>query len=205
MTAHLGTFTFPDIAYALARLPGRLQIDHEEANRILDDIAQRYDRGYFADDEVMVQVAPGQFELLKTVLESAQGRGEPGLPLAEIRVCGILTFAAAKRYVQESRLAGATRLLDEWSDAAPASGASVRSPPKTRRRPGPKPVLREAIIKKMLADLCAGRRTPEQLQRDTLYALKTQYGGSVNTTGTARKEALERFAEFQNSNSEANS
>jgi hypothetical protein len=97
MPTRPGPFTSLDIAYALARLPGRLEIDRDEANRILDDITERYERGEFADDEIMVEVAPQQLEPLRTVLENAQRRGELGPSLAEIRVSGILTYAAAKR------------------------------------------------------------------------------------------------------------
>lgn len=202
MAAHPGPFTFLDIAYALARLPGRLEVDRDEAGRILDDITERYANGDFAEDEIMVQVAPHQLQPLKTVLENAQGRGELGPSLEEIRVGGILSHAAAKRYVQASGLTGAARLLAEWFEPSPEAGASVRTPSKTRRKPGPKADLREGIIEKIFGDLSSGRRTPEQLKGDTLAALATHYGGSLNTAGNARKAALIKFAEFQKPNSE---
>jgi hypothetical protein len=49
----------------------------------------------------------------------------------------------------------------------------------------------------MLADLTSGQRTAEELEGNTLDALKTEYGGSRNTADVARKHALARFSEIQ--------
>lgn len=68
-----------------------------------------------------------------------------------------------------------------------------------RGKPGPKPALRAGITEKMLTDLRSGRRTPEQLEGDTLAALVAEYGGSQNTAGNARDDALLQFSELQNS------
>jgi hypothetical protein len=196
-----GFRSFLEIAYALARPPGRLEIDFDEASRYLDDIADRYERGYFADDEVMVMVAPGEFQPLRKVLEDARRRGEIGPSLGEIRICGYLTDAAAKRLIrllQASGLSSATRILTEWSEL----DASDRRPSKARGKPGPQPKLRESIIARMLDHLRSGHRTPGELKSDTLAVLATEYGGSPNTAGAARDEALKRFAEFHKSNSE---
>lgn len=97
--------------------------------------------------------------------------------------------------------------VDTRTGASGLTAAAERGgqAPKVRRRPGPKPLARKRIIAKMLSDLSSRRRTLEQLNQDTLEALKTQYGGSPNTAGEARKEALRGFAEFQKSKVDANS
>jgi hypothetical protein len=64
-------------------------------------------------------------------------------------------------------------------------------------RPGRKPKPRAEIADKMLADLTSGQRTAEELEGNTLDALKTEYGGSRNTADVARKHALARFSEIQ--------
>jgi hypothetical protein len=110
------------LALALARLPGRLEVDHDEANRILDDIAEQYERGDFAENEVLASYLgpPPGLRSLAEIKQDAEGRGEPSPSLGEIRVCGILSYAAAKRYVEASGLAGAPRVLREWFGAGSA-------------------------------------------------------------------------------------
>jgi hypothetical protein len=135
---------FVDIAYDLARRQGRLEIDYDEAKRILGYIVERYKHDYFADDEVMVKVGPREYQPLKKVLEDARRRGETGPFLAAIRDCSMLTDAAAKRLVgllQASGLDSAPRLLAEWSEL----DASDRRPPKARGKPEPKPEERNTI------------------------------------------------------------
>jgi hypothetical protein len=72
---------------------------------------------------------------------------------------------------------------------------------KERKKPGPRPVKIEHCKVGMLADLTEKRRTVEQLQSDTLEALRAGYGPdySLNTVGKARDLAI---SEFQSSNSE---
>jgi hypothetical protein len=80
-----------------------------------------------------------------------------------------------------------------WPDATPKP---------ERQKPGPKRKVRDGIANKMYDDLVSGRRTIEELERDKLTALVAAYGGSLNTDGLARKEAIAKFSEFQKSNSE---
>jgi hypothetical protein len=42
-----------ELAKTLARVPGRLKHDREEAKRIAADVYQRYRRGEFRDDEIL--------------------------------------------------------------------------------------------------------------------------------------------------------
>ncbi len=65
---------------------------------------------------------------------------------------------------------------------------------RARHKPGPEPRLRNAMKEAMLADLRSQKRTPEQLQQDTIDVLVAEYGGSRNTASAARKEALSEFA-----------
>jgi hypothetical protein len=57
----------------------------------------------------------------------------------------------------------------------------------------------------MLDDLRSKQRTPEALQDDTLAVLASQYGGSLNTAKAAREDALAKYSEIRELNSETNS
>jgi hypothetical protein len=67
---------------------------------------------------------------------------------------------------------------------------------KRNKCPGPLPRLRAQIRDKILEDLKSGRRSVTALKSDTLSALAAAYGGSLNTAGAARTDAI---ADFQNS------
>ena len=183
-----GPFYIFEIAYALARQPGRLETDQDEAKRIAKDIAERYLRGEFEHQEVVAKFGdPPRF-----VPYANTGEYDPetiNLNLWYVAVA--LTYPGAKRYIENCGLAGAARLLREWFGERLAVGE--------RRRPGPTPKKRNEIAARMLDDLTSGRRTPEQLLGDTLPALSTAYGGSPNTAREARVDALSKHAELQRS------
>jgi hypothetical protein len=118
-----GPFVCGQIALALARVPGRLERDEDEAYRILDHIIASYRRGEFTDEEVVVWFGePSQLRTLKSLPEDARGEIE-SLFLPIWREAVMLTFDAAKRYLEASTLAGARRLLDDWftDNASPRS------------------------------------------------------------------------------------
>ncbi len=99
-------FLFGEIADALARTPGRLEVDVAERGRILLDLADRTCRGEFnlSDDSEVVTLI-----------------GEPPyfVPIAPVRAGGFLANPealifrrdACRRYVQNSSLDGAPRVL----------------------------------------------------------------------------------------------
>jgi hypothetical protein len=108
-----GPFVCGQIARALARAPGRLEVDEEEAYRILDDIITWWRSGKFGPDEAVVIVDgdghPPQRQVrpLASVLDEAQQRGEPLQlwPRLHWRDAIMLTYSAAKRYVETFRFA----------------------------------------------------------------------------------------------------
>ena len=123
-----GPFVCGQIALALARVPGRFERDEDEAYRILNHIIASYERGEFADDEIVVLFGePRQLRTLKSLPEVARREIE-SLFLPIWRDAVMLTFDAAKRYLEASTLAGAHRLLDDWF----ADNGSSRS----NQRPG---------------------------------------------------------------------
>lgn len=119
-----GPFVSGQIALALARVPGRMERDEDEAYRILDHIIASYKRGEFTDEEVVVRFGdPPQLRTLKSLPEDARGEIE-SLSRLIWRDAVMLSFGAAKRYVETSSLAGAPRLLVDWftDDATLKSG-----------------------------------------------------------------------------------
>jgi hypothetical protein len=120
-------FKFGHIAAKLARLPGHMEWDQDEAYRILDDLMLCYARQEFADDEVLVLVAdPAHFAPLKPRLADVEE--EYRVNCSQIlffwRDGVMLTRDALKRYLQRSTLEGAPRLLREWFlDDKSAAGA----------------------------------------------------------------------------------
>jgi hypothetical protein len=129
-------FVCGQIARALARAPGRFEVDEEEAYRILDDIIAWWESGKFGPDEVVVVVDgdgdPPQLQRrpLSLVLDEAQQRGEPLQlwPRLHWRDYIMLTYPAAKRYVETCGSTGAPRLLSElFSDATAARHRSEPS------------------------------------------------------------------------------
>jgi hypothetical protein len=133
-------FSFRQIALKLARLPGRLKVDQDEAYRVLHELIAWYERQEFAEDEVLVIVDdPPRFVPLKPRFDEMEReyRAECRPMLQFWQDAVMLTRAALKRYLERSTLEGAPRLLQEWffSDAATPA---MRTIPK---RPIPKPDL----------------------------------------------------------------
>jgi hypothetical protein len=184
-------FKFGEIADALARRPGRQEVDRAESARIGADLVEWFHRGEFAAEEVLASFDdPPHFRPLKPSLDDARRQAERDGRLEWREL--ILTRPALKTYLVRTSLDGASRLFREWfSDAD-----------RHRKKPGPKPTLRDSLGAKMLDDLITGGRTPEELKADKLIALAYRYGGSQNTADAARGDALSRFSESQESSSE---
>jgi hypothetical protein len=198
-------FQVAEIAEALARLPGRPEVDAQLRRSITIDLYEWIERREFAEEDVLMLVGGSKLcvpfplcEVLDDATRKLVGNPEssPRLPVFELRSFDrsgwlnlgaiILTRPAVRQYLDRCGFDGAPRATAEWFGKA----AKPR-----RQKPGPKPELRNQIIEKMLTDL----RSKEQLQDDTLEALATQYGGSPNTADKARKGALTRFSQMQSS------
>jgi hypothetical protein len=105
-----------EIARAMARRPGRVEVDCEEAHRITDDIAEWYLRGEFGDDEVVAYASdPPSLRSLAEIKEDARRRGEIWrLSQPEWRAAYMLTVPAVRRYLEGCGLVGAPRVRQEW-------------------------------------------------------------------------------------------
>jgi hypothetical protein len=118
-----------DLARSLARLPGRLEFDREEAVRIATDIAERYLRGEFADEEVVAMAGdPPRFIPYVHTGEYRAGTINANLWYAAVA----LTPPAVRRYLERCGLAGAPRVLAEWFGLVQPQPAG--DPPKRARR-----------------------------------------------------------------------
>jgi hypothetical protein len=123
-------FGFDEIALALARRPGRLEVDVAEHNRILRHLADWVRRDKFdAPDVVVLSGYPPDFvplapllpvEILVTpgTLIRRRGEGPPG-PIAVTHLATpsetlYLRRRAARQYVENSTLEGAARVMREW-------------------------------------------------------------------------------------------
>src|SRR5262249_46092821 len=158
----------------------------------------------FAEEEVVVQYGePSRIGSIADAKQDAVLRGmewtdvDPTLFYAGVA----LTEPATKRFVRGCGLAGATRvLLERFPDYRTKSAhKNLGAASKPRRKTGPKPELRRSIAERMLAALRSKSLTVEDLKGDTLEALATAYGGSKNTAGQARTDAIAQFSEFRNS------
>ena len=202
-------FQVAEIAEALARLPGRPEVDPQLRRSITNDLYEWIERREFAEEDVLMLVGGSKLfvpfpldEVLNDATQKLIGnpKSSPRRPVFELSSFDrlvwlnlgaiILTRPAVRRYLDRCGFDGAPRVTAEW----------FRKAAKPRRQnPGPKPKLRNRITEKMLADLCSRTRSKEQLQGDTLEALAKEYGGSPNTADKARKEALTQFPQMQSS------
>ena len=116
-------FGFDEISYALARRPGRLEVDSAERDRILHDLADWVRRGKFgASDVVILSGDPPDFvpltpllpsEILVT-LDKTLIRRHGVCPPGPIRISHLATPSetlflrrrAARQYIQDSALEG---------------------------------------------------------------------------------------------------
>ena len=106
-------FRMGQVALRLARLPDRMDLDEEEARKILDDLIVWWRCGEFAEDEVVVFV-DGRFSSITPWLEEIENNH-----LWQDAV--LLTRPAVKRYLEHSTLPSARRLLAEWFAGALSS------------------------------------------------------------------------------------
>jgi hypothetical protein len=115
MRTRRGPFYIQELARAIARLPGRAEVDEQEAYRITDDIAELYLRGEFSDDEVVAYAGdPPGLQSLAEIKEDARRRGETWcLSQPEWRAAYWLTAPAALRYLKRCGFVGAPRVLRE--------------------------------------------------------------------------------------------
>jgi hypothetical protein len=106
-------FSFVEIANALARKPGRLEVDHGEHKRVLLDLENWIRRGEFnfaSDGDVMVLVDdPPFFEPFSPLPQGAGGL----IIIIHDRL--VLGRHACRRYIEVNlSLANAPRVLGEW-------------------------------------------------------------------------------------------
>lgn len=113
---HPGPFYISEIAQKLARQPGRLGFDLDEAHRIAGDIYDWYARGKFSEQEIVARYGdPPRFGPIARAEEARQrGKGWQEIDLGLWYAAIALTRTGAKRYVEGCGLAGAARLLSEW-------------------------------------------------------------------------------------------
>ncbi len=166
-----------EIAQKLAREPGRLEFDRDEAYRIGGDMYDWYRRGEFGEREVVAQYGdPPSFGPIGRAEEEARRRGQEWQDLDFGLWYGAigLTYPAAKRYVEGCGLAGAARVLRDWfSDADQSRGkrptdAELDEWMKRNVKPGAKrdPTIadcREATGATVRAAAAARRRLPDKI------------------------------------------
>ena len=113
---HRQLFKFGEIADALARKPGRQEVDRPESYLIGIDLVEWFERGEFGDDEVLVHCDdPPPFRPLKPLLEVVRQQMEQDGARVEMEWRElILTRSALKTYLERSSLDGFARLLSEW-------------------------------------------------------------------------------------------
>ena len=207
MPAGGGPFFIFELAQALARLPGRLEFDHEESRRIGQDMFERFERGDFREHEVLVQYRdPSRFIPARDAMADARNQGRPWEIDPNLWYVGVaLTYPAAKRYIECCGLTGAQRLLDEWF-TSPTSVRSSDQKPETRgaltaasaqphrvqprRKTGPDPSRRLATEAAMKEDIAAGTLTIEALEKFKEVAMASKYGVSRDTARKARRSVL---------------
>jgi hypothetical protein len=131
MPLRAGPFSSSEIACALARLPGRQEIDRLEAFRIVDQLVSWWRRGEFGKDEIVVLIARKEnSEPELCPFKEAVAEGHVTLDdfewLAQ-RGFLMLTFDAAKRFIEASTVDAAPRVLHEWFTVAPS--APLTAPP----------------------------------------------------------------------------
>jgi hypothetical protein len=117
------------VALRLSRRPGHLETDEEEAYRILLHLMASYDRGEFADDElvVLVEEAP---HIVPSKGRLAQEYGS-AIPLLIWRDAVLMTRPAVERFLRRCGLHGAPRLLTEWGFGDEPEGAAQPEPAST--------------------------------------------------------------------------
>jgi hypothetical protein len=137
-----GIYVFK-LADALARSPGQLKVDFDEARRIAKDIAERYLRGEFMHEEVVGKVGPAEFRPYRDTGEYEEGTINFNLWFAGIA----LTVPAAKRYVECCGLQGAPRVLAEWFCERKAATAEETAGTSASVQRGLKEISKPQLLK----------------------------------------------------------
>ena len=194
-----GPFGCRQLASALSRLPGRFETDENEAYLILDHIIESYMRGVFADDEVVVLFGdPPHHRSVKTLPTDALGELENrNLWRADAIM---LTFSAAKRYLEASNLAGAPRVLAEWftDNASPRSSHSREQPqgPSNATREEPKPPIGAACLEAHFRAI-KKKKSPVPAQDASVKELAAQYPEKRVTRGSVRAAHKKVFGKLR--------
>jgi Bacterial regulatory proteins, gntR family len=100
----------------------------------------------------------------------------------------LIEDVAAKQN-ESSRAASAPPIMHLRADAISAPATPVSAQPAKKKR-GPPPVLRQAIIARMRAEISEGTLTAEQLDRFDEEALAARYKASRHTVREARRAVL---------------
>jgi len=108
-------FGYDDVADALACKSGSLEIDAAERERILHDLDDWTRRGEFNESDVVILTdEPPYFTPLRPLPPLRPGEVE--IPIAPDR--RMLRRGASRRYIENSPLDGAARVMREWFPAA---------------------------------------------------------------------------------------
>jgi hypothetical protein len=193
-----GPFVCGQIALALARVPGRMERDEDEAYRILDHIIASYKRGEFTDDEIMVFFGkPPQIRTLKSLPEDARGEIE-SLFRPIWRDAVMLSFSAAKRYLEASTLAGAPRLLFDWftDNTSPRSShRAIRDRPSAAAGDSGDALASVTSVAPLLP--LAGKKgpIPNPILVKHLLGMRAE-GGSIPGADNLFREVVAAFPEY---------
>jgi hypothetical protein len=168
-----------EIANALARRPGRLEVDSAERKRILHDLADWVRRGKFDASDVVILSGGDSpdFVSLTPLLPSeilvtgddALIRRPGGSALGPFGIVHLATTSealflrrrAVRQYIENSELEGAARVKKEWFSeaAAPSDEAAAIS-----NRRGPRGELKAAAIAAMMRAVQSGDIDISQLK-----------------------------------------
>jgi hypothetical protein len=180
-------FRYDEIANALARKPGRLEVDAAERDRIVLDLADWTSRGEFdlsGDSEVVTLI------------------GEPPyfVPLAPVPSGGILVRPewlilrrdACRRYLTDSPLTDAPRLLRNWfpEAAPPPPSASGETPSPDTGEPEPAETTATSAREISLsADSVAASDQPPQDTGEPQPLTRAESGQAPSRAYTSRPKA----------------
>lgn len=114
MLTRPGPFYIFEIAHAVARLPGRAEVDEPEARRLGDDMAEWWCRGEFRECEAVVNAGDPPRQRPEMMEENRHSCPEWRLSHSEWYATVMLTAPALQRYLEGCGFAGGQRVLREW-------------------------------------------------------------------------------------------
>jgi hypothetical protein len=120
-------FRFWEVGRWLARAPGRIEADCDEARGIVEDIFHWYERGEFDPSDVLVPLGdPPYFRSVDSFLKSSPDPQEQATRAQEIHSRPIVDFLILRRpalglYLSQCGLGGAARLARELGFEEPAA------------------------------------------------------------------------------------